>query len=289
MEGEHEDSFDLALATMDLPMAAKIPRKSSDSLNPMQPNSSVSSSNGNLKAEENNSSTTKPVAKLTAANPHCILVHPKQRGNPIIKSILNVPLEFRDDIVPDYVVGRTSCVLYLSLKYHNLNPDYICQRLKELGKLYELRVLLVQVDTPEPHNALKSLTRISLLTDLTLMLAWNAEEAGKIIETYKLFENKGPDFIMERVEANPHQKVMMTINSNINPYKIFVIPLQLVSALTHIKPINKTDSATLLQNFGNLENIINASEERLSQVIGLGPRKAKRLYCTLQEPFLGKE
>ncbi|TMW43782.1 hypothetical protein DOY81_011139 [Sarcophaga bullata] len=101
------------------------------------------------------------------------------------------------------------------------------------------------------------------------MLAWNAEEAGKIIETYKLFENKGPDFIMERVEANPYQK--------------------LVSALTHIKPINKTDSATLLQNFGNLENIINASEERLSQVIGLGPRKAKRLYCTLQEPFLGKE
>ncbi|TMW43779.1 hypothetical protein DOY81_011136 [Sarcophaga bullata] len=164
MEDEHEDSFDLALATMDLPTASKIPRKSSDSLNATQ-NSGASSSNGNLKAEENNITKTKQAVKSSAANPHCILVHPKQRGNPILKSILNVPLEFRDDIVPDYVVGRTSCVLYLSLKYHNLNPDYICQRLKELGKLYELRVLLVQVDTPEPHNALKSLTRI-FLTDL---------------------------------------------------------------------------------------------------------------------------
>ncbi|KAH8320531.1 hypothetical protein KR067_004800 [Drosophila pandora] len=218
-------------------------------------------------ATPSTSNSTVATAK-PASNPHSVLVHSKQRGNPILKSIQNVPLEYRDDIVPDYVVGRTSCVLYLSLKYHNLNPDYICQRLKTLGKMYDLRVLLVQVDTPEPHNALKSLTRISLLADLTMMLAWNHEEAGKIIETYKQFEKRPPDLIMERVESNPHQK--------------------LVTALTNIKPVNKTDAVTLLQTFGNLGNIITASEERLSQVIGLGPRKAKKLHKTLQEPFLSK-
>lgn len=69
---------------------------------------------------------------------------------------------------------------------------------------------------------------------------------------------------------------------------IFLLYFQLVSALTNIKPVNKTDAVTLLQNFGNLENLINASEDRLSQVIGLGPRKAKKLYKTLQEPFLAK-
>lgn len=46
-----------------------------------------------------------------------------------------------------------------------------------------------------------------LLADLTLMLAWNAEEAGKIIETYKLFETKPPDLIMARAQQYPHQKV----------------------------------------------------------------------------------
>lgn len=157
--------------------------------------------------------------------------------------------------------------MYRSLKYHNLNPDYICQRLKLLGKQYELRVLLVQVDTPEPYNALKNLTRVSLLADLTLTLAWNAEEAGKIIETYKLFEKKSPGLIMERVDANPYQK--------------------LVSALTNIKPVNKTDTMTLLQNLGTLENLINRSE-KLSLCTGLGPRKAKRLHKTLHEPFLAK-
>ncbi|XP_017039290.1 DNA excision repair protein ERCC-1 [Drosophila ficusphila] len=254
MDEFDDDSFNDVLGSMEMPSAAKQAKVEAPQTVPVEtPSSSAASC---------------PTPAKAPSNPHSVLVHSKQRGNPILKSILNVPLEFRDDIVPDYVVGRTSCVLYLSLKYYNLNPDYICQRLKTLGKMYELRVLLVQVDTPEPHNALKSLTRISLLADLTMMLAWNAEEAGKIIETYKQFEKRPPDLIMERVESNPHQK--------------------LVAALTNIKPVNKTDAVTLLQTFGNLGNLITASEERLSQVMGLGPRKAKKLYKTLQEPFLSK-
>jgi len=43
---------------------------------------------------------------------------------------------------------------------------------------------------------------------MTIMLAWNAEDAGKIIETYKIYENKPPDDIMERCDTAPHQKVI---------------------------------------------------------------------------------
>lgn len=60
---------------------------------------------------------------------------------------MNVPWQFDDSIIPDYVVGKTAGILFLSLRYHSLNPDYIHNRLKELGKRFELRVLLVQVDT----------------------------------------------------------------------------------------------------------------------------------------------
>lgn len=59
----------------------------------------------------------------------------------------------------------------------------------------------------DPYIALKHLTRVCLLADLTLMLAWSAEEAGKIIENYKIFEHKPPDMIMERNESDPHGKV----------------------------------------------------------------------------------
>jgi len=33
-----------------------------------------------------------------------------------------------------------------SVRYHNLNPNYIHERLKQLGQTFTLRVLLVQVD-----------------------------------------------------------------------------------------------------------------------------------------------
>ena len=65
----------------------------------------------------------------------------------------------------------------------------------------------LQIDVAEPHHSLKHLTRICILADLTLMLAWNAEDAGRIIETYKIYEKKPPDLIMERSETGVHQKV----------------------------------------------------------------------------------
>ncbi|KAK9499092.1 hypothetical protein O3M35_003603 [Rhynocoris fuscipes] len=198
-----------------------------------------------------------------------ILVNPCQRGNPILKNITSVAWEFDDNIVPDYVMGRTTCALFLSLRYHTLKPDYINERLKNLGKLYDLRVLLVQVDMKDPYHALKHLTRICLLTDLTLMLAWSPEEAGKIIETYKVFEHKPPDLIMEKTESDSHNK--------------------LISALTSIRSINKTDAATLLTNFGTLEKIIKSSHLSLANCPGLGTRKAKNLHKILNTPFLKSE
>lgn len=124
-----------------------------------------------------------------------------------MKSIVNVPWEYSDGIIPDYVMGRTTCALFLSLRYHMLKPDYIYNRVKSLGKLYELRVLLLQIDVKEPHAALKQITKMCLVADLTLMLAWSSEEAGKLIETYKIFENKPPDLIMEKAEGDDHSKV----------------------------------------------------------------------------------
>lgn len=67
-----------------------------------------------------------------------------QKGNPLLKFIINIPWEY-SDIVPDYVMGKTTCALFLSVRYHQLNPDYIHDRLKLLGNAYNLRVLLVQV------------------------------------------------------------------------------------------------------------------------------------------------
>lgn len=60
----------------------------------------------------------------------------------------------------------------------------------------------------EPHQAIKTLTRVSILADLTLMLCRNAEEAGKMIERYKIYQYKPADLIMEKKEADPYARVI---------------------------------------------------------------------------------
>lgn len=197
---EMDDSFDDALANMEIPEAPPVQNTpSTSSLAP--PSTSIQNQKQAVEAEKPKYS-------------NAVQVNPKQRGNPILKSITNIPWEFNSSIIPDYVVGKAACILFLSIRYHNLKPDYINDRLKELGKNYELRVLLVLVDIKESQNALKHLTRVCLLADLTLMLAWTSDEAGKIIETYKMFENRSPDFIMEKAENDDYQKVRMKFNFN---------------------------------------------------------------------------
>ena len=122
-----------------------------------------------------------------------------------------------------------------------------------------------QVDVKDPYIPIKDLTKICLLADFTLLLAWSAEEAGKIVETYKVFEHKPPDLIMEKQESNSLAQVS--------------------DALTSIKSVNRTDATTLLSNFKTLDYIYAASEEDLSLCPGIGPQKAKRLHRVLHEKF----
>lgn len=41
---------------------------------------------------------------------------------------------------------KLSSKISFSLRYHHFNPEYIHERLRQLGQKYELRILLVQVD-----------------------------------------------------------------------------------------------------------------------------------------------
>ncbi|XP_026313103.1 DNA excision repair protein ERCC-1 isoform X2 [Piliocolobus tephrosceles] len=192
-------------------------------------------------------------------------IPPGVRGNPVLKFVRNVPWEF-GDVIPDYVLGQSTCALFLSLRYHNLHPDYIHGRLQSLGKNFALRVLLIQVDVKDPQQALKELAKMCILADCTLILAWSPEEAGRYLETYKAYEQKPADLLMEKLEQDFVSRV--------------------TECLTTVKSVNKTDSQTLLTTFGSLEQLIAASREDLALCPGLGPQKARRLFDVLHEPFL---
>jgi len=157
--------------------------------------------------------TTPPVIHSNAGN--AIIINPCQRLNPLLDCIKNVNKEF-GDIVPDFQVGRTTGVLYLSLKYHRLHPEYIYQRIEKLGNMFTLRVLLLICDISEHQDSIKEITKL--------------EEAGFYLSTFKSFEHKPPDLIKERVDKE--------------------FSAMYRTSLTSVSKVNKTDVETLKMNFG---------------------------------------
>ena len=82
-------------------------------------------------------------------------VHPRQVKNPVLKLVCNVPWRVDADIVPDYVLGKTTCAVYLSLRYHTLHPNYVHQRIRQVGRSFTLRLLLVLVDVGDNERPIQ--------------------------------------------------------------------------------------------------------------------------------------
>ncbi|RDX54443.1 hypothetical protein OH76DRAFT_1397741 [Lentinus brumalis] len=120
-------------------------------------------------------------------------------------------------------------------------------------------------DVSEHQDPIRELTKICLINEITVMVAWNAEEAGYYLSTYKQFEHKPPDLIKERVDKDYHS-VLRT-------------------ALTSISKVNKTDVETLRTSFGSFAAVSRASSEQLQNLPGFGQVKAKRIQDAFNKPF----
>ncbi|CBQ71488.1 related to dna excision repair protein ercc-1 [Sporisorium reilianum SRZ2] len=206
----------------------------------------------------------RPLIRGAAGTGNTILVNNCQRGNPVLQHIRNIGWEYAD-IVPDYQVGVSACVLFLSIRYHRLHPEYVHTRIAKLAQMFTLRVLLVLCDVNDHQSAIKELTKTALINNLTLVIAWTADEAGRYIETYKSFEFKPPDLIKERVGED--------------------FPSQITNVLTQVRGVNRTDVVTLLTRFGSFRGVVGAGVEQLGMCPGFGEVKAKRLREVFSQPF----
>ena len=205
-----------------------------------------------------------PQALPTRAAPSSILVSPRQKGNPILANIRYLPWEY-GDIPSDYVLGATTCALFLSLKYHRLHPEYIYSRIRQLGGKYNLRVLLTMVDIQNHEESLRELSKTSLVNNLTLILCWSSAEAGRYLELYKSYEHASANSIRAHQSTSYADK--------------------LVEFITVPRSINKTDAVGLVSAFGSIRAAVNARPEQIAEVSGWGEKKVMRWCGTVREPF----
>ncbi|XP_008246509.1 PREDICTED: DNA excision repair protein ERCC-1 isoform X2 [Prunus mume] len=233
---------------------------------PLQASDTGNSSKTGQSDVPSSSAPTNAVASSSspAQRRNAIIVSHRQKGNPLLKHIRNVRWEFAD-IVCDYLLGQSSCALYLSLRYHLLHPDYLYYRIRELQKNFKLRVVLCHIDVEDVVKPLLEVTKTALLHECTLLCGWSLEECGRYLETIKVYENKPADIIQGQMDTD----YLSRLNH----------------ALTTVRHVNKTDVVTLGTTFGSLSHIMDVSMEDLARCPGIGERKVKRLYDTFHEPF----
>lgn len=215
-----------------------------------------------------------------------ILVSPRQRGNPVLSSIRSMPWEY-SDIPADYVLGLTTCALFLrydpsykssrlpsltghSLKYHRLHPEYIYTRIQNLQGKYQLRILLTMVDIPNHEDPLRELSKTSLVNGATLILCWSAAEAARYLELYKSYEGQASFAAIKGQQASSYAD-------------------RLVDFVTVPRSLNKSDAVALVANFGSLRNAVNADADQLGLMGGWGGVKVKRWTKAVEEPFRAKK
>ncbi|KAI5817439.1 mating-type switching protein swi10 [Pyronema omphalodes] len=202
----------------------------------------------------------------SAGSASSILVSPRQKGNPILTYVKTIPWEYGPPTLAcDYLLGPSTCCLFLSLKYHKLHPSYIFTRIQTLGTSYNLRLLLVLVDIPDHSAVLPVLTRTCLLHNLTLFLSWTAQEAGGYLEGFKRYEHTPPTMIMERVAEDYATRV--------------------TEVITRVRGVNSTDATTLVSTFGSVRRAVNAAPEEVLMVGGWGQLKVNRWCRAVTEPF----
>mmetsp|Transcript_5250 Transcript_5250/g.7645 ORF Transcript_5250/g.7645 Transcript_5250/m.7645 type:complete len:223 (+) Transcript_5250:569-1237(+) len=196
--------------------------------------------------------------------PHVLHVSPRQRGNGLLRSIRNVPYEF-SKIIPDYIMGPNRCALFLSIKYHNLHPNYIHRRISELKTDFDSRIILCLVDVEDNSNTLLFLNKLAVLNNMTLILTWSNEEAARYLETFKAFEAKDASLIQKKEQSNFNDRI--------------------IDILTSIRSVNKTDSAQLMSQSGSFKSLVSASMDEISLCPGIGEKKVRRLHDAFNKPF----
>lgn len=198
-----------------------------------------------------------------ARSKDALLMNPSQSKNPMLRYIRHVRTEFHSGISVDFVCGPTTGVLYLTLQYHQLHPNYIYSRIRNLQP-YRLKVLLVVANTSDT-SATRTLCKLGVIQDLTVIMAGCEREAARYLETFRCYAGKGSEMIQGRAADEFGERMEQVISS--------------------VRGVNKTDVQTLLLRFGSLKGVSEVDETTLRSCPGMGGIKSRRLFAALHQPF----
>lgn len=241
-----------------------------------------------------------------------IIVNKSQSSNPLLKSFF-FPYTFSSSITADFQINTHIDLYFLSFRYHKQYPSYISTRFLQLNPS-STNYLLFLYDIPNDNSThCDTITDLSIQMNInTNMHLLNEDSVDDNVFTmlqmdkdehthntpYEHIERIITDINILCVDKNvtliigfTHSELAQDIhaisivtNSNTNnkmkhKHKHHEIGNDdVISTLTCIDNINKTDANNLLLNFKDIETLSRANESTLSLLPKLSENKVKMVY-----------
>uniref|UniRef100_A0A3B0MVH7 DNA repair protein (RAD10 homologue), putative n=1 Tax=Theileria annulata TaxID=5874 RepID=A0A3B0MVH7_THEAN len=167
--------------------------------------------------------------------------------------IKNVPY-IEGDIAPDFIISSDIYVLFLSLKYHRVNINYIKNRLESLSQ-YKIKNLFI----------ILNLLTITFGYGCKILLSWNARESAAIVEILNLNRYRGIESISKKTYMSHRESV--------------------TNLLLNIRSLNNNDVNFICEKYKTLKEIMHFDPKTVMDIKGLGQKKVEALSAAFTNNF----
>ena len=211
-------------------------------------------------------------------------IREKRSGIPAMLRRMGVPIELKELPVADYVIGnvgveRKTVEDYLQSKF----SGRLDRQLYDLSRNFELSYLVIEGFVTEAlmEHKVPRFAYVSSLVGSSLKRAPDGKQ-GQIITVNVDTKYDTALFIQalyKKISENDLVRLPKLVKAKANPNELLVY---IVSSFPDIGEKRATD---LLKKFKTIRNLVNATEDELAKVKGIGKKLASKLYQFFNKKF----
>ena len=216
--------------------------------------------------------------KVEKANP-VVYADSREGNSKVIRHLseMEIDVQVRSMAVGDYQVSDEVVIERKTAKdfVGSIIDKRLFKQARELSEEFKRPLLILEGDDIyngmiHPNAVRGTIAAIAIDFGISIIPTRNSQDTAAMIKRIALREQNG-------------EKVNIQIRTDKKPTSLWEQQLFIIESLPNIGPVN---AKNLLQHFGSVEKVINASENELQEVEGIGKKTAKNIRKVVESKYL---
>ncbi len=208
-----------------------------------------------------------------------VFVDSREGNSKVIRHLseMEMDVKVRSMAVGDYQVSDEVVIERKTAKdfVDSIIDKRLFKQARELSEEFKRPILILEGDDIyngmiHPNAVRGTIAAIAIDFGISIIPTRNSEDTAAMIKRIAVREQTG-------------EKTPIQIRTDKKPVSLWEQQLFIVESLPNIGPVN---AKNLLQHFGSVEKVLNASESELQEVDGIGEKTAKNIRKVVESEYL---